>query len=76
MDAVLVVAAIVGVFFVVGLVVGGIVVIALPVLRGRRPGQSKQREADDGPVRPEFEYLDPDDRSRWPGDGEDRYSGR
>ena len=36
MDAALVVAAIVGVFFVVGLVVGGIGVIALPLLKGRR----------------------------------------
>jgi hypothetical protein len=36
MDAALVVAAIIGVFFLVGLVVGGIVVIALPLFRGRR----------------------------------------
>jgi hypothetical protein len=34
MGAVLV---IIGLFFVIGLVVGGIFVIALPVLRGRRP---------------------------------------
>ena len=35
MDAALVVAAIIGVFFLVGLVVGGVVVIALPLFRGR-----------------------------------------
>jgi uncharacterized membrane protein YciS (DUF1049 family) len=43
MDAALVVAAIVGVFFVVGLVVGGVVVIALPWLRDRRSRRDKQR---------------------------------
>jgi hypothetical protein len=36
MGAVLAVTVIIGLFFVIGLVVGGIVVIALPVLRGRR----------------------------------------
>ena len=43
MDAALVVAAIVGVFFVVGLVVGGVVVIALPWLRDRRSRRDKRR---------------------------------
>jgi len=43
MDAALVVAAIIGVFFLVGLVVGGIVVIALPLFRGRRSGRDKRR---------------------------------
>jgi hypothetical protein len=45
MDAALEVAAIVGVFFLVGLVVGGIVVIALPLFRRRR---SRPGDDDDG----------------------------
>ena len=39
MGAALVVAAIIGIFFAVGLIVGGIVVIALPKLRDRRSGR-------------------------------------
>ena len=71
MDAALVVAAIVGVFFLVGLVVGGIVVIALPLFRGRRPGRDKRREPGGRPDRREWERRDPDVRPRWPGDDDD-----
>jgi hypothetical protein len=71
MDAALVVAAIVGVFFLVGLVVGGIVVIALPLFRGRRSGRDKRREPGDRPDRREFERGGRDDRPRWPGDDGD-----
>jgi hypothetical protein len=71
MDAALVVATIVGVFFVVGLVVGGIVVIALPLFRGRRSGRDKRREPGDRPDRRKFERGDPDDRPRWPRDDDD-----
>ena len=65
MDAVLV-AVIIGVFFVVGLAVGGIIVIALPLLKGRRSRRGTRREPGDRPVQPEFEPVDPDDRPRWP----------
>jgi hypothetical protein len=71
MDAALVVATIVGVFFVVGLVVGGIVVIALPLFRGRRSRRDKRREPGDRPDRRKFERGDPDDRPRWPRDDDD-----
>ena len=67
MDAALVVAAIVGVFFVVGLVVGGIGVIALPLLRDRRSRRDRRRAPGDGPVQPGSERGDPGDRPRWPG---------
>ena len=83
MDAALTVAAIVGIFFVAGLVVGGIVVIALPVLRERRSRRDKQDEPGDHTVQPEFERVHrderprwPDERPRWPGDGDNGYSGR
>jgi NADH:ubiquinone oxidoreductase subunit 3 (subunit A) len=52
---------VVGVFFVVGLVVGGIVVIALPVLRARRPRRDKQREPGDTTIEPEYDHAHPDD---------------
>jgi hypothetical protein len=71
MDAALVVAAIIGVFFLVGLVVGGIIVIALPLFRGRRSGRDKRRGPGDGPFPRKFERGDPDDRPRWPGDDDD-----
>jgi hypothetical protein len=44
MDATVVVAIIVGIFFVVGLVVGGVVVIALPVLKDRRSRRDQKLE--------------------------------
>jgi hypothetical protein len=65
-----VVAVVIGIFFVAGLFVGAVVVIALPALRARgfrRPGR-RGRAA--GPVQP------PDDRPRWPGDANTGSSGR
>ena len=94
MGAVLVVAIVIGVFFAIGLLVGGIMVIALPLLRDRRPGRSKRlrnRESEprvpgEDPVQPEYDHVTPDatgredgmpeDRPRWPGDGESGHSGR
>lgn len=71
------VAIITGIFFVVGLMVGGIVVIALPVLRSRPSG----RKPDGNP--PHLEGgrdagagLAPDDFPRWPGNGDNGHSGR
>jgi len=86
MGAVLVVAIVIGVFFAIGLLVGGIMVIALPLLRDRRPGRSKPREPGQDPVQPEYDHVTPDatgrddgvpqDRPRWPGDGMGGHSGR
>jgi len=65
-----VVAVVIGIFFVAGLFVGAVVVIALPALRARgfrRPGR---RGRVDGLVQP------PDDRPRWPGDADGGDPGR
>ena len=61
MGAVLVVAVIIGIFFAVGLVVGGIGVIALPMLRDRQARRREHREPPDDPDQPEHR----DDPS-WP----------
>ena len=50
MNAALVGAVVIGVIFVVGLAIGGVMVIALPMLRGRRSRRPAQREPDGGPV--------------------------
>jgi hypothetical protein len=82
MSAAVVVAVIIGVFFVIGLLVGGIMVIALPLLRDRRFGRSKPREPGSQPeydVTPDAGGPDdaaPDDRPRWPGHGDNGHSGR
>ena len=57
MGAALVVAAIIGIFFAVGLIVGGIGVIALPKLRDRRPGR---REPAVDTIEPEYDHVAPD----------------
>jgi hypothetical protein len=64
MAAFLVVSAIIGVFFVVGLVVGGVAVIALPVFRDRRPTRTGSGDT----IYPEHHHAAPGDRPRWPGD--------
>ncbi len=70
MDAAVVVAIIVGIFFVVGLVVGGVVVIALPVLKDRRSRRDQKLEPGDHATQSEYDKLVPDERPRWPSDGE------
>lgn len=82
MGAVLVVAAVIGIFFAVGLIVGGIAVIALPVLRERRSQRSDRRKPRDNAVQTEYDPVvpdgtgpdeaAPDDRSGWPGDRPER----
>jgi hypothetical protein len=82
MGAVLVVAAIIGIFFAVGLIVGGITVIALPVLRERRSQRRDRREPGDNVVQAEYgptvpdgtgpDEAAPDDRPGWPGDRPER----
>jgi hypothetical protein len=49
MGAVLVVAIVIGIFFAVGLVVGGIGVIALPMLRDRQARRHERHEPPDDP---------------------------
>jgi hypothetical protein len=81
-----VVAVVIGIFFVAGLFVGAVVVIALPALRPRgfrRPGR---RGRADGPVQPPNDRVSrdavpwddaaADDRPRWPGDADGGSSGR
>jgi len=70
MNAAAVVVTIVAVFFVVGLVVGGVVVIALPVLKGHRSRRNDQLEPGNRATQPEYDKLVPDERPRRPGDGE------
>ena len=88
MGAVVTVAVIIGVFFVVGLVVGGIGVIALPRFRNRGSRRSWPRKPVEGPAEPEDESVTPEDESvtpedavphdrpRWPGNRDNGDSGR
>ncbi len=71
------VAIVTGIFFVAGLVVGGIVVIALAVLRSRPSG----READGNPPHHEDgrdvgEDRAQNNRPRWPQNDDNDHSGR
>ena len=81
MGAVVTMAVIIGVFFVVGLVVGGIGVIALPRFRNRGSRRSWPRKPVEGPAEPEDESVTPEDavphdRPRWPGNRDNGDSGR
>ena len=81
-----VVALVIGIFFVVGIFVGAIAVLALPALRHhwfRRPGRRDRGgrpgpAADDGVSRDAARWEDAaaDDRPRWPGDADGGYSAR
>jgi len=81
-----VVAVVIGIFFVVGLFVGAVVVIALPALRQRSFRRARQRRRADGPVESSSHRVNPgaarwedaaaDDRPRWPGDADGPYPGR
>jgi hypothetical protein len=71
-SAALVVAAITGIFFVIGLVVGGIVVTALPVLRDRR----RTRTGSGNDTMPAEYHHVADDRPRWPRDPDTNYPRR
>jgi hypothetical protein len=79
------VAVVIGIFFVVGLFVGGVAVIALPALRNqgfRRPRQRDNGQPGSAGIRPRetgaarWEDEETDERPRWPGDADGGYSGR
>jgi hypothetical protein len=78
-DAVVV---IVSVFFIFGITVGIITVIALAVLRPRQPDDPDTRNELDGSEYGPYETpsdldgSDPGHRSRWPGDADNDFSGR
>lgn len=81
-----IVAVVIGIFFVAGLFVGAVVVIALPALRHQwfrrprrrdragSPGQSPYGRMSEDITRSEDAPYD--DRPRWPGDADGGYSGR
>jgi hypothetical protein len=86
MTATLVVVVIVGIFFIVGLIVGAIIVIALPILRGTRvsriarhePGRGRREQENDdrmSDARVGQDEARPDERPRWPGDADNGYGG-
>lgn len=76
------VAAIVGAFFIIGISVGIITVIAISVLRADRRGDPADPPAyrppgPGGPSSaPDWDDAGPGDRARWPGDGNNAFSGR
>jgi hypothetical protein len=73
------VAAILGVFFVIGIIVGIIAVIALSVLRAEQRGNQDGHAgpADDdgsGPSGPRWDDPDPYQHPHWPGDADSEFS--
>ncbi len=74
------VAAIVGAFFIIGIVVGIIAVIAMSVLRAERRGDRRVHAEpfDDPyePARPGWDDPDSGQHRRWPGDTDNDFSGR
>ena len=76
-----VVAAVIGIFFVVGLFVGAVAVIALPALKDRR---FRRRDRSDGPDQSPHDRVNAEatrwedaadeDRPRWPGGSGSGYS--
>jgi hypothetical protein len=75
------VAAIVSAFFVIGILVGIIAVVAMSVLRADRRGgpgdplDYEPREPREPPGYP-WDGTGPDRHSRWPGDADNDFSGR
>ena len=74
-DAVVV---IVSVFFVIGITVGIVVVVALSVLRPAQrgwPGRRLEYGPGDEPADPYWDEDDPDRHPRWPGDSDSDFIG-
>jgi hypothetical protein len=75
------VVAIVGAFFVTGILVGIIAVIAMSVLRAERRGDPgglldfEPRQSREPPGLP-WDDSGPDRHPRWPGDADDDFGGR
>jgi len=70
--------AIVGAFFVIGILVGIIAVVAMSVLRAERrgyPGDLPDYEPRERPGLP-WDDTGPDRHRRWPGDADDDFSDR
>jgi len=65
------VVAIVSAFFIIGITVGVIAVIALSVLRAERRRGPGDHDAPDDPL-----GYGPGDHPRWPGDDDTDFSGR
>jgi hypothetical protein len=74
------VVAIVSAFFIIGIVVGIIAVVAMSVLRAERHGdQGGHAEPVDDRYEPPGSYRDGPDsgpHGRWPGDNDNEFSGR
>jgi hypothetical protein len=79
------VVAIVSAFFIIGITVGIIVVVAMSVLRADRRGDQGDHADpyDDDPYRPgqppsgsARDDTAPDGRQRWPGDADNHFHGR
>jgi hypothetical protein len=73
------VVAIVSIFFIIGITVGIITVVALSVLRPRPrgwPGRRLEYGPPDQPPDPDGDEGGPDERPRWPGDTGSDFSGR
>jgi hypothetical protein len=71
------VVAIVSIFFVIGITVGIVVVVALSVLRPRQRGWPGRRLEYRPPGQPPDSGSDaPDEYPRWPEDGGSDFSGR
>jgi hypothetical protein len=74
------VVAILSAFFVIGIVVGIIAVIALSVLRaegrGSQGDQAEPFDDSDQPPGSGWDDPDPDPQRRWPGDDDNDFSGR
>jgi hypothetical protein len=81
-----IVAVVIGIFFVAGLFVGGVMVIALPALRPKGFRRPRRRDRAGRPVPPGYDRVfqdmarwddgKADDRPRWPGDADGGSSGR
>jgi hypothetical protein len=70
--------AIVSVFFIIGITVGIILVVALSVLRPRQrgwPGRRLDYRPPDQPPDPGWDEDTPDEHRRWPGDGDSDFTG-
>ena len=69
--------AVVSAFFIIGIAVGIIAVVAMSVLRAERRGdQGDHGEPSDEPPGPGRDDLDSGQHHRWPADTDNNFSGR